>query len=223
MPRKLLTIVLITMLIQIGFTPPHIVIAQEKDFFTLAVLDLGANGISESEARSLSEFLRGQITRSATSEDFRNKSGFNYKIIERSQMDKILDEVEYQSTGCTDEECAVELGKQLGAERVIIGSVGLVGQTYTINTRIVDVETTNTLAVADYMFTGARDNLLKTGIPSVVNELLYGTKQKKSKKWYYIIGGAALVVGAAAVLVGGGSGGGGGGDGTAIIDIVLDE
>ena len=189
MVKKPLVIVLSLLIAVIGIIPPHVSFAQEKEFYTIAVLNLVANGISESEARSLSEFMRGQVTRMATSEEFSNKSGYTYKVIERSQMDKILDEVEYQSTGCTDEECAVELGKQLGAERVIIGSVGLVGQTYTINTRIVDVETTNTISVADYMFTGERDNLLKTGIPSVVNELLYGTKQKKSKKWYYIIGG----------------------------------
>ena len=137
-------------------------------------------------------------------------------------MDKILEEFDYQNTGCTDEECAVELGKMLNAERIVIGSVGLVGQTYTINARIVDIETASTLSVADYMFTGKRDNLLKTGVPSVVNELLYGKKQKKSKKWYYIVGGIVLAGGAAAVLMSGGSDSGGG-DGTAVIDIILDE
>ncbi len=40
-------------------------------------------------------------------------------------MDKILGEVEYQSKGCTDEECAVELWKQLNADRIVIGGVVL--------------------------------------------------------------------------------------------------
>ena len=147
MVNKVLSIALSLLMIFIGFIPPRLSFAQEKDLYTIAVLDLVANGISESEARSLSEFLRGQITRAATSDEFRNRSGFVYKVLERSQMDKILDEFDYQSTGCTDEECAVELGKMLNAERIVIGSVGLVGQTYTISVRIVDIETASTVSV----------------------------------------------------------------------------
>ncbi len=221
MAHKVLSIALSFLIILTGFITPHISFAQE-DSYTIAVLDLIANGISASEARSLSDYLRSQITRTVTSQEFTEKSGFVYKVIERVQMDKILEEFDYQSTGCTDEECAVELGKMLNVERIVIGSVGLVGQTYTINARIVDIETASTLSVADYMFTGKRDNLLKTGVPSIVNELLYGKKQKKSKKWYYIVGGIILAGGAAAALMGGGSDSGGG-DGTSVIDIILDE
>ena len=81
-------------------------------------------------------------------------------------------------TGCTDVSCAIELGKILNSERVIIGPVGLVGETYSITARIVDVETAEIVAVADYMYKGMIDNLLTTGIPSVVNELMYCEKQK---------------------------------------------
>lgn len=221
MAHKVLSISLSFLIILTGFIPPRLSFAQE-DSYTIAVLDLIANGISASEARSLSDYLRSQITRTVTSQEFTEKSGFVYKVIERVQMDKILEEFDYQSTGCTDEECAVELGKMLNVERIVIGSVGLVGQTYTINARIVDIETASTLSVADYMFTGKRDNLLKTGVPSIVNELLYGKKQKKSKKWYYIVGGIILAGGAAAALMSGGSDSGGG-DGTVVIDIILDE
>lgn len=156
MAHKLLSISLSFLIILTGFIPPRLSFAQE-DSYTIAVLDLIANGISDSEARSLSDYLRSQITRTATSQEFTEKSGFVYTVIERAQMDKILEEFDYQSTGCTDEECAVELGKMLNAERIVIGSVGLVGQTYTINARIVDIETATTLSVADYMFTGKRE------------------------------------------------------------------
>jgi len=142
------------MLTLTGF-PLRLSHAQERKFYTIAVLDLVANGISEAEAKSLSEYMRGQITRAATSEQFGKKAGFVYKVIERSQMDKILDEMQFQRTGCTDEECAVEVGKVLGVERIIIGSVGLVGETYTINSRIIDIETANTLSAADYVHRSA--------------------------------------------------------------------
>ena len=74
MYRKLLSVVLAAMLINTGFIPPRIAYAQDENFFTIAVLNLVANGISESEARSLSEFMRSQITRVATSTEFKDVS-----------------------------------------------------------------------------------------------------------------------------------------------------
>ncbi len=82
--RKLLSIILSFMLFHIGFVPPQLLHAQDDDFHIIAVLDLVANGISESEARSLTEYLRGQITRSVTSEEFKEKFGYDYKVVERS-------------------------------------------------------------------------------------------------------------------------------------------
>ena len=131
MLRKLLSVVLTVMLTMTGFCSARTSHAQ-NDFHTVAILDLVANGIAETEAKSLSDFLRGQITRVTRSDRYKKKLGYSYKIIERSQMDKILDEMEFQSSGCTDEECAVEIGKVLNAEHIVIGSVGLVGKTYTI-------------------------------------------------------------------------------------------
>ena len=120
----------------------------------------------------------------------------NYTVVERSQMDKIFDQFDIQNTGCTDVSCAVEFGKILSAERIVIGSVGLVGKTYSITTRIVDVETAATLSVADYTYTGPIDDLLTTGIQSAVNDLLYGEKKKSRKKLYIIAGITVAVIGA---------------------------
>ena len=81
----------------------------------------------------------------------------------------------------------------LSAERIIIGSVGLVGRTCSIISRIVYVETSVTLDVADYTCTGPIDNLLTTGVQNVADQLMYGSKQKKSHKKLYIITGAAAL------------------------------
>ena len=193
----------------IGVIPPGLSYAQEKKEYTIAVLDFDADGISQAEARSLSNSLRVQITRAVISEELRKKVGINYTVVERSQMDKIFEQFDIQNTGCTDLSCAIEFGKMLSVDRIIIGSVGLVGETYTINTRIVDVESSRTLQVADYVFKGARDNLLNEGIPSIVNELMYGKKQKKSRRIYYIVGGAVLAGGVMAAVLSSSSGGGG--------------
>ncbi len=222
--RKVVSVLLAVMMILIGFIPPDSSYAQDSDDYTIAVLDLEASGISESEASFLSEHLRSQVTRVVITDKFKSSTHINYTVVERAQMDKIFEEFEIQDTGCTDVSCAIEFGKMLNAERIIIGSVGLVGKTYSITTRIVDIESSSTLSVADYTYTGPIDDLLTMGIQSVVNELLYGREQKKSKKLYYILGGIVLAGGAAAAILGGGSDGSGSAkEGTAIIDIILDE
>jgi hypothetical protein len=216
--KKACSIVLSVLMILMGFIHPRIASAQEKNEYTIAVLDLNANGISQTEAKSLSNSLHVQVTRTVTSDEFRRKSDISYTVIERSQMDKIFEQFDIQNTGCTDISCAVEFGKMLSVERIIIGSVGLVGQTYTFNTSIVDVESTRTLQVAEYRFKGEVDNLLNEGIPDIVSQLL-GVK-KKSRRTLYIVGGVVLLGGVAAAVLSGG-GGDDGGSGTNTGDIIF--
>ena len=164
------------------------------------MLDLNAKGISQAEADYLSDYMRGQVTRLVTSEEYKKRTGINYTVVERSQMDKIFEQFEIQNTGCTDISCAVEFGKMLSVERIVIGSVGLVGQTYSISTRIVDVESAGTITVADYTYQGQIDDLLRTGIASVVDELMYGQK-KKSHRNLYIIAGITIAAGIGAYFL----------------------
>lgn len=204
--HRTLSIILSFLMVMIGFIPYNSSYAQVKDEYTIAVLDLEAIGVSLTEAEFLSESLRGEVTRTSVSEKFKNLTGFNYKVIEQSQMDKIFDQFDIQNTGCTDVSCAIEFGKMLSVQRIIIGSVGLVGKTYSITIRMVDVETAETVGFADYKYTGEIDELLKTGVSDVVNEIMYGEKQKKSnKKIYYIIGGIVLFGGIIAATMSGDS------------------
>jgi len=198
--HKNISVILIFLLPLMGFIPPNLSHAQEKQEYTIAVVDLDAKGISQAETDYLSEYMRGQVTRLVSSEEYKERTGINYTVVERSQMDKIFEQFEIQDTGCTDISCAVEFGKILSVERILIGSVGLVGQTYSMAIRIVDVESAGTIAVADYTYAGQIDDLLRTGITSVVDELMYGQK-KKSRRNLYIIGGITIAAGIAAYLL----------------------
>jgi hypothetical protein len=64
-----------------------------------------------------------------------------YTVIERGMVEQVLQEQELQLTGAVDSETAVELGKLMGAQSVIIGSIVKTGTVYTINSRLIDVET----------------------------------------------------------------------------------
>ena len=123
-------------------TAQNISSANVDEINGLAVLELLAIGVSETESKAFSEMLRSGI--SQVMSENRNLK-IKYKLIERSQMDRIFDQFEMQATGCTDISCAVDFGKMLSVGKIIIGSVSLVGQTYIVITRIVDVESSTIL------------------------------------------------------------------------------
>ncbi|MDD8025789.1 MAG: hypothetical protein PHI34_04695 [Acidobacteriota bacterium] len=96
----------------------------------LAVLELLGEGVSTSNARIITGYIEESV--------------FNlnlYRIISRTQIDKVIKELEFQQTGACELECAVKVGKQLAARKVIIGSVGQLGRTYSIQIKLIDVET----------------------------------------------------------------------------------
>jgi len=64
------------------------------------------------------------------------------RMMERSQMEKILQEQGFQNSGaCDKNECAVQMGKLLGIDQIVVGSVGKLGNSYMLNARRVDVAT----------------------------------------------------------------------------------
>ena len=196
--NKMISVVVCFLLSVVEFINPSVSSAQGKEEYILAILDLGATGISETEAKTLSNNLRGAISRVLNSKKFRKSNTIEYKIVERSDMEKVLDEQETQRKGCTDIACAVEVGKILNTDKIIIGSVGLIGQTYTINTSLVDVETARVLRAADFKIKGAIDDVLNKGIPEVVNEL-FGIKKSRIK--YYVGGGLVVTAGVLAYIL----------------------
>jgi TolB-like protein len=97
---------------------------------SIAVLPLGSNGISPSEALVLTDELLSVLVQSNV-----------FTVVERGNMESILKEQGFQMSGCTSNECAVEAGKLLGVNKMVTGSVGKLGQIYNINLRLFDVET----------------------------------------------------------------------------------
>ena len=164
-----------------------VALAKTPDRYTIAVLDLEANGVSNTEAKGLSEKIRTRISWLVNNDFYKNNPGTDvYIVVERSQMDKIFDQFDIQNTGCTDVSCAVEFGKMLQADRIIIGSVNLIGQTYNVTTRMIGVESSQTLSVSEVDYRGSIDGLLGSRIQDVADELLLGITFKDWEKSEYI-------------------------------------
>ena len=163
---------LFALLILMEFIQPQSSYAQGRDY-GLAVLDLQANNIAESEALALSDMLRSSIVNIINKKS--DQLTDSYNLIERSQMDKIFEQFDIQNIGCTDMSCAVEFGKMLNVDRIIIGSVSLLGSTYVVIARIVDIETSKALVSVDRKVKGEIDNVINL-MPLVGHELLTGER-----------------------------------------------
>ena len=95
----------------------------------IAVADLDAQNVSAGDAAVVADMLRGEMV----------KTG-RFVVVERKSMDKVMMEQGIQQTGCTDQACAIKLGKMLNVQRIVVGSFGkLMGSTF-LNIRVVDVE-----------------------------------------------------------------------------------
>jgi len=204
MIKKVLTLYLSVYLVLGGIISVRNGGAQESESYTMAVLDLEPNQVSLGEAKGLSDKLRSEMSQLI-------QKGENlkaeYEIIERTQVDKILDQFEIQNIGCVSDSCAVEFGKMLQVDRIVIGSVSLIGQTYSVIARIVDVESGKTVGSADRQIRGSIDDVMITVLGEVAGDLLLKPVKKKSnKKWYIIAGVVIAAAGAGAAAMGGGGG-----------------
>lgn len=106
---------------------------------TVAIVDFEGIGISESEARALTQRLTSEIVEIG-----------KFTIVERSEMKKLLDEQKFQYSGCVDTKCAVEIGKLLGAKSMLVGTISKLGNSYSVDSRLIDVKTSENYISANY-------------------------------------------------------------------------
>ena len=132
--------------------------AQQAE--SLAILDLEGRGISAIEAASLTDRLRTALVRIG-----------GVTVVERGQMEQILGEQDFQLTGCTSNECAVEMGQLLGVTKMVAGSIGKVGSTFSIDIRTVDVQSGRITHSLWRDYRGEIDGLLGI-MPEVAGELV---------------------------------------------------
>jgi len=95
----------------------------------IAVADLDAHNVSAMEAATIADFIRSELINSAI-----------FVVLERSNMAKVLAEQRFQQTGCTTTECAVQMGKILNVQQMLVGSFSKMINVFYINVRLVDVE-----------------------------------------------------------------------------------
>ncbi len=204
MLKKICSLYLAVYLVMLGMTPPITVQAQSDKVSTIAVLDLIAKGVSQVEAEVLSERLRAHISQQITSPEYTaQKDKDQYLVVEQTQIDKIFEQFEIQNTGCVSDSCAIEFGRMLQVDRIVLGQIGYIGNTYSVSARIIDVESGKSIASADHQHRGSIDDIMSTVINEVGDELL-GMKKKSRLKWYLLGGLLVAGAGAGVAMMGGG-------------------
>ncbi len=130
---------------------------------TVAVLDFDGANITKDELVILADRLSSEIF----------KLG-EYTVVERSAMDEILSEQGFQQSGCTTTDCAVEVGALLGVQKMVTGSIGKIGNLYTITAKSINVET------------GGLDNQISLDVSGTIEVLLTETMSQVSKQLFRI-------------------------------------
>jgi len=128
---------------------------------TIAVIDFDARGISPDEVATLTDRFRDELTKTN-----------QYTVIERGKMEEVLREQGFQQSGCASDECVVEVGQLIGVQQMVGGSIGKVGDVYSVSARIIDVQTGKIINVMTYDHIGSIGDLLTTGMLQIVSKLV---------------------------------------------------
>jgi TolB-like protein len=133
-----------------------LVLAQE----TIAVIEFEGLGISQAEAKALTNELEIYLSNLGV-----------YRVIERGEMENILQEQGLQQTGCISSECAVEIGKLVGAQLLVSGSISKVGSIFSVTAKILDVKTGDLVKSASYKVRGQIETVSIEGMADIASQL----------------------------------------------------
>ncbi len=165
----------------------------------LLVLDLRVDDVAESTARTVQDLLTAEIAKLQ-----------RYDVISGADLARLVElETQRQLTDCdADDSCLAEIAGALGAERVVFGSVGRLGELTVISLSLFDTQALRavrrtTLQLADL-------GELPRRLPGAVAELFDGTRVEEPASiaeepggagpWLAVAGGLGL--GSAALLAG---------------------
>ena len=131
--------------------PPRLKLqrAGETEKPTMAVIDFDGRGISVLEAQTLTD-------------RFTTELGYTDRVrmVDRRTMTDVLVDQGFSSGECTSEECAAEVGAALGVEFMINGSIGKIGNTYTIDCKMFSVATGAAETMKNLSYQGEVDGLI---------------------------------------------------------------
>ena len=159
----------------------------------LGMLALEAKGgLSAEEVAIISDRLQEHLVQTGV-----------FEIVERGKITDILQEQGFQQSGvCNTAECAVEVGKIIGAEQMATGSIGKVGKIFSFAVRVFDVGTSRIVKVVSRDYEGPIEKLLTHVARDIAREIA-GLPPAKvgGKRWVWVLVGGVLAAGGGSAAV----------------------
>lgn len=90
------------------------------------------------------------------------------KVVERSQLEKVLKEQQLSYSGLVDLSSAQQVGKLLGAGGIVLGTITDQGNAVTVNSRLVEVGTADIVAAAEAEL--AKTPVVAQGLEKIITE-----------------------------------------------------
>ncbi len=142
-----------------------------KEKTTISVYGLKSIGIPQSLAESLQEHLESNLLKYEL-----------FDVMSRSDIELILKEKGFQLSGASlDENHVIEAGHILGVEKIITGTISIVGSTYNLVLKLIDVKSAKIENSVSHKHVGNKDSLLDVIEVSLQN-LLGDDKKTSSEK-----------------------------------------
>ncbi len=145
--NRILTILLVV-------TP---LLAQAEGPHSIATFPFSGAQVDSSAARQVSDLLSIELARSD-----------KVRIIDRSQVASTIGSAE----ACQADSCAIQAGRLLDVQDILLGSVGRIGESFTISARVVDVQSGRVLASVLEAASGSIDSAVAELVPRIARKLL---------------------------------------------------
>ena len=142
----------------------------------IAIIDFEGINVTGDDAKALTQRLNSEIIALEA-----------YQVVERSEMKRLLDEQKFQYSGCVEIACAVDIGKLIGAKYMVVGSVSKIGRAYSLDSRMISVETGESYISAKYTSQEGIETLLE-GMTAIAHQLCEIPYKPISKPYQPILG-----------------------------------
>jgi len=144
---------------------------EAKRLPLIAVMPLTGQGVDESSALIATDALSDELLKAK-----------RVRVLERSQMESILKEQGFQKSGyCDGTECAVQMGKLLSIEKIVVGTLGRIGSSYSLSVRVVDVGSGEIVGSVRRMQRGEIELMVSDVLPEVAQQIslqVFGTSRE---------------------------------------------
>ena len=107
-----------------------------------------------------------------------------YKVIDRRNIETIMREHKLQFSGNIDESTAVKLGKLVGLDNIVLGSIALFGSSYMTSVKMIDVETGQILSESIQNNKNGIESLIKSTMNTISEEITVCIGSVKSDKYH---------------------------------------